>query len=76
MATAQATSNKTTFRNFNDAVNSGDIELISNMIDEVFEPDVQIRTPLRSKRPGRKHSSKCGRSSFGPTPTFTSRSRI
>jgi steroid delta-isomerase-like uncharacterized protein len=46
MATAQATSNKTTFRNFNDAVNSGDIELISNMIDEVFEPDVQIRTPL------------------------------
>jgi steroid delta-isomerase-like uncharacterized protein len=46
MSTAQATSNKATFRHFEDAVNSGDIELISNMIDEVVEPDVQIRTPL------------------------------
>ena len=46
MSTAQATSNKATFRHFHDAVNSGDMDLISNMIDEAFEPDVQIRTPL------------------------------
>jgi predicted ester cyclase len=46
MSTAQATSNKATFRHFHDAVNSGDVELISKMIDEVFEPDAQIRTPL------------------------------
>jgi steroid delta-isomerase-like uncharacterized protein len=46
MSTAQATSNKATFRHFHDAVNSGDMDLISNMIDEAFEPDVQIRAPL------------------------------
>jgi steroid delta-isomerase-like uncharacterized protein len=46
MSTAQATSNRATFRHFHDAVNSGDMDLISNVIDEVFEPDVQIRTPL------------------------------
>jgi steroid delta-isomerase-like uncharacterized protein len=46
MSTGQATSNKATFRRFHDAVNSGDAELISKMIDEVVEPDVRIRTPL------------------------------
>jgi hypothetical protein len=29
-----------------DAVNRGDAELISKMIDEVVQPDVRIRTPL------------------------------
>jgi steroid delta-isomerase-like uncharacterized protein len=46
VSTAQATSNKAKFRHFHDAVNSGDMEFISRTIDEVFEPDVQIRTPL------------------------------
>ena len=46
MSTAQATTNEATFRRFHDAVNSGEIQRISNTIDEVFEPDVQIRTPL------------------------------
>jgi steroid delta-isomerase-like uncharacterized protein len=46
MSTAEATSNRGTFRHFHDAVNSGDMDLISKIIDEVFEPDVQIRTPL------------------------------
>jgi steroid delta-isomerase-like uncharacterized protein len=46
MSTAQATSNKATFRRLHDAVNSGDVELISKMIDEVVEPDVLIGTPL------------------------------
>jgi hypothetical protein len=46
MSTGQATSNKATFRRLHDAVNSGDTELISKMIDEVVEPDVRIGTPL------------------------------
>jgi steroid delta-isomerase-like uncharacterized protein len=46
MSTAQRTSNKATFRRVHDAVNTGDAELISNTIDEIFEPDVLIRTPL------------------------------
>jgi steroid delta-isomerase-like uncharacterized protein len=46
MSTGQATSNKAAFRRLHDAVNSGDAELISKMIDEVVEPDVRIRTPL------------------------------
>jgi steroid delta-isomerase-like uncharacterized protein len=46
MSTAQATSNKSTFRRFHDATNTGDAELISKTIDEIFMPDVQIRTPL------------------------------
>jgi steroid delta-isomerase-like uncharacterized protein len=46
MATAQETRNKATFRRFDDAVNTGDAELISKTIDELVEPDVLIRTPL------------------------------
>ena len=46
MSKDQATSNRATFRRFHDAVNTGDAERISNAIDEVFEPDVLIRTPL------------------------------
>ena len=46
MSSAQATSNKATFRRFHDAMNTGDAEVISKTIDEVFEPDVLIRTPL------------------------------
>ena len=47
MSTAQATtSNEATFMRLLDAVNSGDAEFISTTIDEIFEPDVVIRTPL------------------------------
>jgi predicted ester cyclase len=46
MSTDQATRNGASFRRFNDAVNTGNAELISETIDEVFEPDVLIRTPL------------------------------
>lgn len=46
MSTAQETSNKATLRRFEDAVSTGDAELISKTIDEDFEPDVLIRTPL------------------------------
>jgi len=44
MSSAQATSNKATFRRFHDAMNTGDAEVISKTIDEVVEPDVLIRT--------------------------------
>jgi steroid delta-isomerase-like uncharacterized protein len=48
MATAQAVpTNKATFRRMQDAINTRDAELVSRTIDEVFEPDVLIRTPLR-----------------------------
>lgn len=46
MSIAQETSNKATFRRFQDAANTGDAEQISKTIDEIVEPDVLIRTPL------------------------------
>ena len=46
MSTDQETSNKATFRRLRDAVNTGDMELISKTIDEVVAPDMLIRTPL------------------------------
>ena len=45
MSTPQET-NKATARRFNDAANTHDVELMSKAFDEVFEPDVLIRTPL------------------------------
>jgi len=57
MSTAQETTNKAMFSRFHDAMNTGDAELISKTIDEVFEPDVLIRRHCRFKRPGRKHSN-------------------
>ena len=48
MSTAQATSNKATFRRLHDVVNTGDAELISKTIDDVVEPDVLIRTPVQA----------------------------
>jgi hypothetical protein len=46
MATAQETSNKATFSRFQDAVSTGDAEVISKTIDELVEPDVLIHMPL------------------------------
>jgi steroid delta-isomerase-like uncharacterized protein len=46
MSTGQETGNKATFRRFHDATNTHDPELISKTIDEVFAPDVLIRTPV------------------------------
>jgi predicted ester cyclase len=43
---AQTASNKATFTRPHDAVNSGDVELISKTIDEVVDPNVRIGTPL------------------------------
>jgi predicted ester cyclase len=46
MSTDQETSNKAIIRRFDDAINTVDLKLISKTIDEGFEPDVLIRTPL------------------------------
>jgi steroid delta-isomerase-like uncharacterized protein len=38
--------NKAAIRRFQDATNTGDLELISTTIDEIVKPDALIRTPL------------------------------
>ncbi len=38
--------NKAAIRRLHDATNTGDLELISNTIAELFDPDAMIRTPL------------------------------
>jgi steroid delta-isomerase-like uncharacterized protein len=44
--TTDPQSNKAAIRRFHDATNSGHIDLISETIDELVEPDAVIRTPL------------------------------
>ncbi|HEY3087898.1 MAG TPA: ester cyclase [Jatrophihabitantaceae bacterium] len=43
---AEIASNKATLTRLHHALNSGDAELISKTIDEVFDPDVRLATPL------------------------------
>jgi steroid delta-isomerase-like uncharacterized protein len=46
MSTAEQTANKTVVRRFQDAANTGDEQLLSKTIDELVDPDAEIRTPL------------------------------
>jgi steroid delta-isomerase-like uncharacterized protein len=46
MSAVQETSNKATVMRLLGAMNTGDAELISQTIDEVFEPDVKQHTPF------------------------------
>ncbi len=46
MSTAQEASNKATLSRFDDAMSTGDAEVISKTIDELVEPDVLIHMPL------------------------------
>ncbi len=46
MTTTEEARNKETLRRFDAAVNTRDLDLISRTIDELFEPDVVIGTPL------------------------------
>jgi steroid delta-isomerase-like uncharacterized protein len=46
MPATQIASNIATFVRLHDAINSGDLELISRTIDEVVDPDVRLGTPL------------------------------
>jgi steroid delta-isomerase-like uncharacterized protein len=48
----QATDNKATFVRFHDAIGTGDMKQVATTIEEVVEPDVQIRTPLPVKTSG------------------------
>ena len=48
MSAAHETSNKATVRRLADAMNTGDTELISQTIDEVFDPDVKQHTPFEA----------------------------
>jgi steroid delta-isomerase-like uncharacterized protein len=52
--TAQATSNRATLKLFIDAMNTGDPEVVSETIDELVEPDAQIRTPLPIEATGQQ----------------------
>ena len=51
MSTAQETSNKATFRRIEDAVNTGDVEVISKVTNELVAPDVLIHMPLATEAP-------------------------
>lgn len=46
MSTDQAAANKAAFGRFNDAVNSGDEQVIAKMIDEYVDPDVVFHAPV------------------------------
>jgi predicted ester cyclase len=46
MSAAEIATNKATFTRLHNALNSGDAERISKTIDEVFDPNVRIGTPL------------------------------
>jgi steroid delta-isomerase-like uncharacterized protein len=46
MSTAQVTTNKAAFGRFHEAVNSGDVEVISKTIDEVVDPDLLFHAPV------------------------------
>jgi steroid delta-isomerase-like uncharacterized protein len=46
MSTTQETTNKATFKRFQDATNTHDVEFISQTIDEIVDPDAVIRTHL------------------------------
>lgn len=46
MSTAQEASNKATLSRFEDAISTGDAEVIAKTIDELVEPDVLIHMPL------------------------------
>ena len=48
MSAAQETSNKATVIRLLDAVNSGDVGLVSQTIDEVFDPGVKQHTPFEA----------------------------
>ena len=39
MSTAEVAANKAAFKRFQDAMNTGDAEIISKAIDELVEPD-------------------------------------
>jgi steroid delta-isomerase-like uncharacterized protein len=53
MTIVQETTNKESFQRFLDASNTGDWELISKTIDEIFDPDMVLETgaPIQARGP-------------------------
>jgi steroid delta-isomerase-like uncharacterized protein len=52
MSTSQETSNKATFGRLHDAVNTGDVDLISRTIDEAVDPNLLFHAPVPSDMTG------------------------
>jgi steroid delta-isomerase-like uncharacterized protein len=52
MSTSQATSNKATFGRLHDAVNTGDVDLISRTIDEAVDPNLVFHAPVPNDMTG------------------------
>ena len=52
MSTAQETSNKAIVARFEEAVSSGDWEIIATAIDELVAPDALIRSPVPTEATG------------------------
>jgi steroid delta-isomerase-like uncharacterized protein len=52
MSVLQETSNKAAFRRFIDAANTGDLERLSQAIDELIEPHAMLRTPMPTEATG------------------------
>ncbi|MEU7835668.1 ester cyclase [Nonomuraea sp. NPDC049129] len=48
MSTAQEARNKETYHRFHEAINSGDLEVISKAVDELIHPDGQFHTAERT----------------------------
>jgi steroid delta-isomerase-like uncharacterized protein len=48
MSAIDETSNKATIRRLADALNTGDVQLILQTVDEVFAPDVRQHTPFEA----------------------------
>jgi steroid delta-isomerase-like uncharacterized protein len=46
MSAAQETTNKATFRDLTEAMNTGDRDLLSKAIDAAYAPDALIHTPM------------------------------
>jgi hypothetical protein len=68
MSTAEKTSKKETIRRLHDAVEGG-VELISQTIDEIFEPNVLFHAPVRTGATGTEAPSPTTRSSSVASPT-------
>ena len=64
------------FRGIHDAVNTGDLEVISKTIDEVVEPNVLFYAPVPTGATRAQALKPCGRCSFARSRTRTSRWRI
>jgi steroid delta-isomerase-like uncharacterized protein len=46
MTAVRPTNNKSAFQRFHDAISTGDMEIVSTAVDELFDPNVLLSTPL------------------------------